>query len=402
MVAKKKYKVVIVGGGFGGVKAAIELADHGGFDITLISSNPNMQVYGSLYHTATGGSKKVSSIPLSEIFSDKNVDIIIDQAAHIDRKTHTISTASGKLFNYQALVIGIGVSTNYFGIKGLKEYSFGIKSLQEADQLKKHLHREMVHKPLSGSHYVVVGGGPTGIEIAGVLPKYINQIAQYHDLPKRKVHVDLIEAAPRLIPRMPKDVSRSVAKNLKKQGVRLYLNTAVIAQTADELLINNKPIRSHTVIWTAGMTNNPFFAENNFQLSQSGKVRVDLYLQAEPGIYIIGDNADTPYSGMAQTALNDGKYVAHSLINIIEGEPPVPYKAKKPVYVMPAGPKWAAVVWGRFRVYGRLGWALRRAADFVAYRDYTSWPMTFSRFIAERDREEPCPLCADELADNKS
>jgi NADH dehydrogenase len=291
------------------------------------------------------------------------------------------------------------MTTNYFGIDGLAEYSYGIKSLDEVEKLKEHLHKEIKKDYFSQMHYVIVGGGPTGVELAGVLPQYIEQISKYHDLPHRKIHVDLVEASPRLLPRMPKDVSRSVLKHLRRLGVRVYLNTAVQAQTADELKIHGKPIRSHTVIWTAGMSNNPFFSDNNFQISSKGRVRVDQYLQAELGIYVLGDNADTPYSGMAQTALNDGKYVAHNLIRIVQGEEPVPYHAKKPVYVMPAGPRWAAVVWGKVRIYGLLGWWLRRAADFVAYKDYTSWPMTFSRFIAEYERQEMCPICADYLAE---
>lgn len=189
-----------------------------------------------------------------------------------------------------------------------------------------------------------------------------------------------------------------VRRHLRKLGVKIYLKTAVQAQTADALMVNNKPIRSHTVIWTAGMSNNPFFSEQGFQLSRNGKVRVDQFLQAEPGIYVLGDNADTPYSGMAQTALYDGHYVAENLKRLADSEDPKPYLAKKPIYVMPAGPQWAAVLWGKFRLYGRLGWALRRLADFVAYRDYEPWQLAMNRFIAEGDKEESCLVCTDDMA----
>lgn len=397
-MSQKKYNVVIVGGGFAGVKAAIELSDRSQFNVTLISTHHEMRIYGSLYHTVAGGSKKVSMIPLTEIFEHRNITVIFDTVTAIDRDQHLIITEQGKSYPYTALVLALGVQTCYFNIEGLAEYSFGIKSLEEADELKNHLHSQLVNEKLANLHYVVVGGGPTGVELAGVLPSYLKQIAQYHGLSNRKIHVDLVEAAPRLLPRSPKDVSRSVKRNLTKLGVRIYLNTAVQAQTADELLIHGKPIRSHTVIWTAGMTNNDFFKNNNFQLTRGGKVRVDQFLQAELGIYVLGDNADTPYSGMAQTALYDGMYIANHLERIVNNEELKPYRAKKPIYVMPAGPKWAAVVWGKFRIYGRLGWALRRAADFVAYRDYESWPMAFSRFLAENDRQESCPICAQKIS----
>lgn len=393
-----KHNVVIVGGGFGGVKAALELANDRRFHVTLVSDHTHMRVYGALYHTATGGSRKVSSIPLSEIFAGKAVHVLQDSVVSLDRQNKSIKTKVGHTLHFDALILAMGVQTNYFGIKGLKEYSFGIKSLEEAEELKAHLHRQMVDEGRQDLRYVVVGGGPTGVELAGELPAYIRRIAKQHGLPKRKVHVDLVEAAPRLLPRMPKDISKMVARHLRKLGIKIYLKTAVQAQTADALMINNKPIRSHTVIWTAGMTNNPFFASQNFQLTRNGKVRVDHYLQAEPGIYVIGDNADTPYSGMAQTALYDGHYVAENLLRLADKGDPKPYSAKKPIYVMPAGPNWAAVLWGKFRLYGWPGWVLRRLADLVAYHDYEPWHIAMQRFVAEADQEESCLVCADDLS----
>src|SRR5205823_5365499 len=104
------------------------------------------------------------------------------------------------------------------------------------------------------------------------------------------------------MPRMPRAYSRAVQRRLRKLGITLYLNQAVKAETADDLIISGRDIKSHTVVWTAGVTNNPFLSSNNFVISEHGKVIVDQYLQSEPDIYVIGDNADTKYSGMAQTA----------------------------------------------------------------------------------------------------
>ncbi len=393
-----KRKIVIIGGGFGGVKAALELAKCPEFHITLISAHADFRIYGTLYRVATGGSMKVASVPLTEIFTNKGVELVIDKATKLDRQNCTVSTESGHVLSYHALICALGVTTNYFGIQGLEKFSFGIKSPAEADALKDHLHRQLVDDGKIDANYVVVGGGPTGVELAGALPEYIRKISKHHGLPKRKVHVDLIEASPRILPRMPKDISFRVKRHLKKSGVRVMTKKVVQAQTADALMVDNKPIRSHTVIWTAGVTNNPFFSSQKFQLAANHKVRVDQFLQAEPGIYVIGDNADTPYSGMAQVALEDGKFVAENLRRIADGENPVPYHAKKPVYVVPAGSRWAAVLWGKVRIYGRLGWWLRRAADFMAYRDYEPWRMAVQRWLAEDDEEESCPTCDATLA----
>jgi NADH:ubiquinone reductase (H+-translocating) len=393
-----KYKVVIIGGGFGGVKAALELAHDRRIQVTLINDRTDFRIYGMLYRVATGGSRALSSIPLEDIFKGKSVHLLQDMVVGIDRKTRVVKTKVNHTVSYDALIVGIGVQTNYFGVKGLEEYSFGIKSLDDAEELKRHLHQQLLDEQHPDLNYVVVGGGPTGVELAGVLPDYIRKITKQHNLPKRTFHVDLIEAAPRLLPRMPKDISRQVARHLRRIGVKLYLNTAVQAQTADALMVNNKPIRSHTVVWTAGVMNHPFFLEQGFQLARNGKVRVDQFLQAESGIYVIGDNADTPYAGMAQTALHDGVFVAHNLLRLVSDLDPEPYKAKKPIYVLPAGPYYAAVLWGPLRMYGRLGWILRRLADLVAYHDYEPWQLATKRWMRESDEEESCPYCADDMA----
>lgn len=388
-----KKNIVIIGGGFGGVKAAMELAKHSIFNITLISKYEDFRIYGTLYRVATGGSLKVASVPLADIFKNKNISLVIDSATKLDRKSRIVTTKQGSTFHYDALICALGVTTNYFGIQGLKKFAYGIKSPADANKLKSHLHQQLIEEGRTDLNYVVVGGGPTGVELAGALPGYIKEICKEHNLRQRKVHVDLVEASPRILPRMPKDVSMAVKRHLKKLGVRVMTNKVVQAQSADSLMVDNKPIRSHTVVWTAGVTNNPFFTKQGFQLAANHKVRVDQFLQAEPGIYVIGDNADTPYSGMAQVAIDDAKFVSENLLRITNNEDPRPYLAKKPIYVMPAGPKWAAVLWGKVRLYGRLGWWLRRAADFVAYRDYEPWHKALERWWAEMDEEESCPIC---------
>jgi len=393
-----KHRVAIVGGGFAGVKTALELADDNRFDVTLISDHNDFRNYPTLYHVSTGGARRTASIPLTEIFAGKSVRVVIQKVVDIDKKARTVTTDDKQVFEYEALVLSLGVQTNYFHIDGLEQFSYGIKTPEDAEALKAHLHKQLCDQNRPDLNYVVIGGGPTGVELAGALPGYIKKIAKQHDLKHARVHVDLIEAAPRLVPRMPKDISRMIARNLRKQGVKIYLKTAVQAQTADALMVNNKPIRSHTVIWTAGVMNSPFFAAHDFQLARNSKVRVDQFLQAEPGIYVIGDNADTPFSGMAQTALYDGKFVAANLQRIASKLDPKPYVAKKPIYVFPAGPKWAAVLWGKVRMYGYLGWILHLLADLVAYHDYMPWKMATERWAALEEEEDSCSHCAGEFA----
>ncbi len=384
-----------MGGGFGGIKTALDLAGHSSFHVTLVASRPFFEYFPMMYHTATGGSKTVSSMPLGELFRNKRVSILIDEAAKLSRKTKTLRLRSGKKLTYDAIVFSLGNVTNYFGVPGMAEYSFGIKSLAEAERLKHHLHEIMSDPIHRDDRYIIIGGGPTGVELAGALPDYIRHLRKQHGVKGRgKPKVELVEAAPRLMPRMPESVSRALAKRLRKQGIKLHFKKPVQAETADTLLLDGKPIRTKTVIWTAGIANNPFFKDNGFMLAENGRVQVDQLMQAWPGVFVIGDNANTPYTGMAQTALHDGKFVADNLKRHAAGKAPLAYKPKKPVYITPAGKNWAVVVWGRLHFYGRLGWWLRRAADWIGYRDVEPWWKATDRLIADRLREDNCLICA--------
>ena len=392
-----KQQVLIVGGGFGGSKAALELCDDERFAVTLLSDQPTLRYYPALYHAATGAKRANSTIPLNAIFKDKAVTLVQGKATALDRKTKTVTTTDGQVLAFDTLILALGVVTNYFGIKGLEEYSFGIKSIEESERLKSHLHQQLIDDRKPDLNYVIVGAGPTGIELAGALPHYLKFIMTNHGIEHRAIHIDLIEAAPRLLPRMPKDTSRMVRRQLKRLGIRLYVGQAVQGETADELLVNGKPIRSHTVIWTAGVTNHPFFKDNGFALTNKGKVATDIFLQAEEGIYVIGDNANTPYSGMAQTALHDGIYVAQSLKRKASDKQPKSYAAKQPITVIPAGEHWAAVLWGKVHLYGWLGWVLRESADLIAFHDYEPWPQATKQWLTEFGDHEDCPICMSAL-----
>jgi NADH dehydrogenase len=390
---KTKQKVLIIGGGFGGVKAALELAKNTNFSVTILSEQENFRYYPTIFNIALGKSHLGASIPLAEIFEDKHVEIVKAAAESVDRQNKSVKTVEGNSYGYDYLIIALGVVTNYFGIEGLDKYSYGIKNIDDARELRDHLHKQLVDDKRPDVNYVIIGGGPTGVELAGSLPGYMRHIMKKHGIKDAGLHIDLVEAAPRLVPRMTEPYSRAVAKRLNKLGVSLYLNETVKAETADNLQMSNHSLESHTVVWTAGVTNHPFLKSNNFALNDKGKAKVDEHLQSEPNIYVIGDNADTPFSGMAQTALYDGQFIAGHLIRQVEGKSQQAYKPKKPVYVIPAGPKWAAVMWGQLHLYGLAGWVLREAADFKGFKDYEPWWKASKHWLAQDDEEETCPVC---------
>jgi NADH dehydrogenase len=393
MNQQQTRKVLIVGGGFGGVKTALELVDDPRFSITLISGDDSLRYYPTLYHTATGGKYSNSSIPYSLIFDRKHIELIKDLATTIDRKLKTVTTESGTTYEYDDLIIGLGVVTNYFNIPGMEEFSYSIKSQSEVARFKTHLHQQLITDHQADLNYIIVGAGPTGIELAGALPGYLHQIMRNHHVRNKKVHVDLVEAAPTLLPRLPKKASKRVSKQLKKLGVTVYTASAVQGESTDSLTVNGHSIPSHTVVWTAGVMNHPFFTANNFSIMNRGKVGVDVYLRADDNIYVIGDNANTPYSGLAQTAIADGIFVASNLKRLADGKDLKPYKPKKPISIIPAGPHWAAVMWGSVTFYGKAGWVLRELADIIGFHDLEPWPKAAKQWLSEFSEQDDCPVC---------
>jgi NADH:ubiquinone reductase (H+-translocating) len=397
-----KQKILVVGGGFGGIKAALELSkgDHSKFDITLVSDQANFRYYPALYRTATGGVVAGSSIPLMTILSDQKVEVIQGAAEAIDRKARTLTLAGGEVLDYDVIILGLGVVTNYFGIPGMEDFSYSIKSFDAIKRFKEHLHKQIEDERRPDLNYVIVGAGPTGIELAGALPEYLRKVMAIHSVKQKAVYIDLIEAAPRLLPRMPQSVSLSVGSRLRRKGVKLYTDSAVQGLEADQLIVGGKPIKSHTVVWTAGITNHPFFSNNRFMLTPRGKVVTNLYLEADDNVFVVGDNANTPYSGMAQTAMHDGEYVADIIKRRAKGKEPRSYQIHKPITVIPVGEHWATVSWGKITLSGISGWGLRELADLVAFTDYEPWWKAGRQWVIGLQEEEPCRICQEAMHQN--
>lgn len=380
-------KITVVGGGFGGVKAALELAKNKRARITLISDRPDFQYYPALYSTATGHSHLQSWVPLGEIFAGlHNVEIVIDKVTKLDREQRVLTGESGTVYEYKKLILALGSVTTYFGIPGLDEYAFGIKSYDEIVRLKQHLLEQFMTPNGRDKYILVIGGGPTGVELAAALGSYLKRLKSKYQQPGAKMTISLIEAAPRILPRMSEQASRRVTKRLRKLGVKVETNKKVEAETADSLIVSGRAIKSQTVIWTSGVANNPFFADHasQFEFSKNGKVVVDDHLRVDPHVYVIGDNAFTPFSGLAQTALHDGIYVAKHIL----GKTTKKYRVKNPPVVVPVGEHWAIFEYKWLRMSGWIGALIRSAADFIGYRDILPFGQALGAWHAHRVKED--------------
>lgn len=381
-------QITVVGGGFGGVKAALELSKKKNARVTLITDKPDFQYYPALYSTATGGSHLQSWVPLGEIFANHdNVNVIIDKITKLDKANKIIHGEFGTEYRYNTLILALGSVTTYFGIEGLDHYAYGIKSYDEIKRLQQHLLESFSKPHAADKHFLIIGGGPTGVELASALGTYLKYLKNHFGQPAPRASITLIEAAPRVLPRMSEKTSKLVTKRLKSLGVRVETNKKVEAETADSLIVSGRPIKSHSVIWTSGVANNPFFKENadQFELSPNGKVVVDAHMRVDKHVYVIGDNAFTQWSGLAQTALHDGIFVAKHILKKSNKK----YKAALPPVVVPVGENWAAFEYKKIRFGGWIGHLIRQAADFIGYKDILPFGRALGVWRAQKIKQGP-------------
>jgi NADH dehydrogenase len=387
-------KVVIVGGGFGGVKAALELAKDSRMQVTLVSDRDHFLFYPTLYSTATGRSRLQSILPLDTLFSKTRVKVVQDTVIGIDTARRIIVAKDHQL-PYDRAVFALGVVTSYFGISGLDTYSYSIKSAHEIERFKRHLHDELTSEKHLDKNYIVVGAGPTGVELSASLADYLRTIADTHRIKHSKIRLNLVEAAPRVLPRLSEAASHLVESRLKRLGVTVMTNKKVESEDDDSIIISGKDIPSKTVVWTSGVANHPFFAEHNdvFPLAKNGRVEVDEHLKIDSHIYVIGDNANTPYTGLAQTAIYDGIYVARAIKAESHRQPLPTYKPRRSPVVIPVGTNWALLEYGPIRLTGFPAAVIRRFADLVGFLDFFSLPTAFRLWLLEEQRDEDCEIC---------
>ncbi len=394
-------KVVIVGGGFAGIRAALDLAHkQNSFELILVSDKSHFEYHPSLYRVVTGASPLESCIPLAEIFAGKKVMIKEEMVTAVDLKEKVITCQSGEKIDFDYLVLALGSETAYFNIPGLAEWSFGFKSTYEALQLKKHLvglfaacrgDLELAER-VCLTNIVIIGGGPSGVELAGELAVHTKRLAEKYGVDSNLVTIELLEAAPRLLPTMPPAVSARVTVRLRQLGLNIFVNRALAKEEVDEVYLQDMKLRTKTLIWTAGAKPNGLYAKiDGLVLDKKGRVIVDEHLR--PGdfdnVFVAGDGAAVQYSGMAQTARAGGEHIAAALSGRVSSS----FKPRQPVYSMPVGPGWAATVIGGMAIYGRLGWWLRRAADLRFFLSILPAAKAWKVFRPGKRLAESCRIC---------
>ena len=307
--------VVVLGGGFGGLMATRALAS-APVRITLVDRTNHHLFQPLLYQVATAGlSAPDIAAPLRYILrKQRNVTVRLDQVQSIDTANRRVQCEHGALA-YDYLVVATGASHSYFGHQEWAEFAPGLKTLDDAMLLRRRLlsafeaaeREEDPAKRAAWLNFAVVGGGPTGVELAGTLIEIARHtlVQEFRHADVRQAQVHLLEAGPRVLPSMPESLSESALLQLKKLGVQVHLGKEVTAIDAQGFSLGDERFAARTVLWAAGVAASPLgkalAAQCGANIDRSGRVQVkpDLSLPNLPEVFVIGDLASIACAGKA-------------------------------------------------------------------------------------------------------
>jgi NADH:ubiquinone reductase (H+-translocating) len=346
--ANKPWKVVIVGGGFGGLSAAKHLKS-GSVDVTLIDRRNYHLFQPLLYQVATGSlSPGEIAYPLRAVLSrQKNARVWLGTVADIDPDSKRVSLSDGAVIPYDSLVIAAGSETSYYGHNEWQECAPGLKSIEEATAIRhKILYAfevaERICDPVQRRAwltFVIVGAGPTGVELSGAIAEIARQTLRkdFRSIHPDEAQIILLDGAPRVLMPFAEDLSDKASRSLAKLGVQVSCGTTVKHVDEAGLTIESgqrtDSIAAKTVIWAGGITASPLgrilAGRTRVETDRGGRIKVkpDLTVPNYPDIYVIGDLAAAmdpngkPLPGLAQVAMQGGTYAAKAILRKVKGQP---------------------------------------------------------------------------------
>ena len=337
-MADRKPRIVIVGAGFGGVKLA-KLFAKDDVEITLVDRH-NFHLFQPLLYQVSTAVLSTDEIayPIRTFFrKNKNVEFFMAKAEGVDKKRKVLLTNHGEIA-YDYLILAAGATTNFFGMENVERNSYGMKTLQEAIHIRNHvLHMfERANKESDETvrrrmlSFVIVGGGPTGIEESGAIRELIEtQKKEFHNLDFAEVSVKLIEATPNVLPMVAENLREYTVKVLQRKGVDVLLNTQVVDYDGQNLkLKDGSEIPTNTVIWAAGVKAVPFIANCGSEVDRAGRVIVNEKLQVNGSrdVFAIGDCAnfqhgtERPLPTVAPVATQQAQIAYENIMKLIRGE----------------------------------------------------------------------------------
>jgi NADH dehydrogenase len=363
--------VVIIGAGFGGLRAARAL-EQAPVDVILVDRNNYHLFQPLLYQVATAGlSTDEIAQPVRAILSRQaNLAFRMADVRAVDFDARSVHTSAGPI-PYDALILAAGGTTHFFGLQQLAQHAYGLKDLQNAEQIRNHLLHlfeealyERDEQRLRGMlTFVVAGGGPTGVESAGAIAEMVRSILQrdYPGLDATKTRVILLEAAGRLLPAMPDDLAAYTLSSLEKLGVEVKLGAAVQDYEGKIVrLASGESIPASTLIWAAGVKAAPLFEALPVEKAAQGRVKVlsTLQIPAHPEVFVIGDAAHLPepLPMIAPVAMQQGRHAAENILRLVAGEPLKDFVYRDPGLMATIGRSRAVAQIGPLKLRGLMAW----------------------------------------------
>lgn len=371
-----KHRVVVVGGGFGGIQTVHGLKG-APVEITLIDRRNHHLFQPLLYQVATTllATSEIAW-PIRRLYRDRqDVTTILDEVVGVDTVARLVRLSSGREVPYDTLVLATGARHAYFGRDEWEKLARGLKTLEDATTLRRRIllafeRAEMTEKAADRDALLtfgIIGAGPTGVEMAGTIAELAQKVLppEFRNIDTKRTRVMLIEAGPRVLSAFSEDLSAYAKSALEKLGVEVRTGQPVTAITEDGVTVGETFIPCKTVIWAAGVQASPAAQWIGAEADRAGRTLVgpDLAVENDPGIFVIGDTAfvkqedGKPVPGIAPAAKQQGSYVAKVIKARLANRPaPGPFRYFHQGSLATIGKRAAVIDFGRIKLKGGLAW----------------------------------------------
>jgi NADH dehydrogenase len=374
MPSKSTTRVVIVGSGFGGLNAARALARQG-VQLTIVDRKNHHTFQPLLYQVATAGlSPGEIAEPIRSIFhGDTNVTCLLEEVEDFDLARRLVRTGEQEL-PYDYLIVAAGATHAYFGHDEWEPYAPGLKTIEDALEIRRRvlLAFELAERQaVSGAsteplNFVIVGAGPTGVELAGTLAEITRHVLaqEFRSIDPSRARILLLEGGPRVLPAYPEDLSRSAEEQLRHLGVEVRTNTMVTKIEPGAVRIGDTRIVAPVILWAAGVAASPLGKKLGAACDRAGRVEVrpDLSIPGHPEVFVIGDLATLkdengkPLPGVAPVAMQEGRFVAKTIERDLEGQPRENFKYWDKGSLATIGRAAAVAQFGKIHISGFIAW----------------------------------------------
>ena len=361
-------KVVILGAGFGGLTAARALDRIA--DVTLIDRHNFQTFLPLLYQVSTAGlAADHIAHPVRGALRKSNVKFRMGSPISVDHKNQSVKLDSSEEIPFDYLIVALGSATNDFGVKGVAEHALGMKTVSEALTIRASIMRRFEDlcrfEDETRLSISVVGGGPTGVEMAGAIAELKKgPLTSDQREAAANIEVNLVEAGPRLLPSFSQSLSDRTVKDLQKLGVNVYTNAVVQEVKPRQILLKDgASIGSEITIWAAGVTGEPGMKKLALPI-EAGRIKIEPTLQVSnyPTVFAIGDIAGgkdsqgRPLPMVAPVAMQQGRFVAKQIAAILANRPLSTFKYRDKGSMATIGRHKAVVEVGKLRLGGALAW----------------------------------------------